>query len=77
MASRMKQWSAQWRRIGTKLVPGGATAVAITVVVITPGSSVGREIEIELTPEMARHLGDRLHRNADEADEHNDRQARS
>jgi len=73
MAGRMKPWLASWRKIDTRMVIGGSTVVTVTVVVTTPGSSAGREIEIELTPTMARHLADRLERNALEADEHNDR----
>jgi hypothetical protein len=38
-------------------------------VIEDPESQAGRPIDVELTPDMARHLADRLYRNADEAEE--------
>lgn len=51
------------------MVSGGDHHVYLKVIVDNPASEAGRPVELHLTPEAARHLADRLYRNADQADE--------
>lgn len=73
MSMRKATWVATWRRLKTRMVPGGEYRVTIFLTVDAPEAQAGRPIEVTLSADMARHLADRLYRNAEEADEQNAR----
>lgn len=73
MSMRKATWTATWRRMKTRMVPGGEHRVTVFLAVDTPEAQAGRPIEVTLSADMARHLADRLYRNADEAGERNRR----
>lgn len=75
MAGRMRQWTAKWRTTGTRMVPGGKYVVAITVRVSDPEGQAGREIVVELTPDLAASLALSLDSLAQEAERYNAKQA--
>lgn len=73
MARRKSTWSARWQSAGTRIVPGGLRVVDLTALVNEDGPHHKRPIQIDLTPEMARSLAESLWRNADEAEDYNNR----
>jgi hypothetical protein len=73
MAARKQPWAARLTGWGHRLTKGGGKAVYLQARIIDPEKEANRVIYIEITPELARHLADGLERNAQQADEHNDR----
>lgn len=73
MAGRMRAWTAQWSRVGNRMILGGERMIYIQARITDPENQAGRVIDIELTPELAAQLADRLDRNVQEVEEYDAR----
>lgn len=77
MARRVKPWAARLTGWGNRLsATSGKRVVYLQARIVDPETHDGRVVYIEIGPEMAHHLAERLERNAQEADESNARPIR-
>ncbi|QDN64372.1 hypothetical protein [Streptomyces sp. S1D4-14] len=77
MAGRMKPWTARLTGWGNRLsATSGKRVVYLQARIVDPETHEGRVVYIEIDPEMAHHLAERVERNATEADESNARPMR-
>ena len=78
MPGRMKPWAARLTGWGNRLsTASGKQMVYLQARIVDPETNAGRVIYIEVAPETAHHLAERLERNATEADESNARPLRA
>lgn len=78
MTRRRKPWAARLTCWGNRLSDvSGKRVVYLQARIVDPESHDGRVVYIEIDPELAHHLAERVERNATEADESNARPLRS
>ena len=78
MAGRMKPWAARLTGWGNRLsATSGKSVVYLQARIVDPETHGGRVVYIEIDPEMAHHLAERVEKNATEADESNARPMRA
>ncbi len=69
MQRKRARWSAHWTQCGQEMVHGGDRKVYLQARLDEPDAQKGRLVHIELTPELAHHVAQKLERLASQAKE--------